>query len=107
MAVPVTTDSTTGIEVWVEARDDLDALTHQLDVALGDTGARIAGVETTSGSLWPVPVDATTNRVRVRLEVAGDEGAVADALEHIASVTPWSLVHRTDGGAAKASPVLH
>ena len=103
MAAPVTT----GIEVWVEAQDDLDTRAHRLDAALGDTAARVAGVDTTSGSLWPVPVDATTNRVRVRIEVAGDESDVVDALEHVAAVTQWSLVHRTDGSAGKQAPTLH
>lgn len=96
-----------GIEVWVESHDDLDALAERLGAALADTTAHVAAVDAPSGSLWPVPVDATTNRVRVRLVVDGDESAVVDALEHVATVSPWSLVHRIDGSPAKGPPVLH
>jgi len=59
----------TGIELWVETQDDLDTVAARLGAALQDTTAEVTAVDDTSGSLWSVPLDSTTNRVRVRLVV--------------------------------------
>ena len=96
---PTVAAGTIGIDLWLESDAEPGVLDRALRDALESTPAWLQGIEDTSGSLWPVPVAATTNRRRVRLVVSTDSGEdpTSHVLDVVNAVAPWSLVCRHDG----------
>jgi uncharacterized protein YfaQ (DUF2300 family) len=100
----------TAVDVWVDGDLDPAVLATMLEAALASSTAQVAAIELPTDSLWPLPAGATTNRIRVRVVIGGDDHEVGDVLGSIATVAPWSLVHRVGAGGhleRPGPPTLH
>jgi hypothetical protein len=95
------------IDVWLDAALD-DSLLARLAEALGPSGGSVLGVETTAGSLWPLPVvdrvPSTRARLVVRPEGAGRGVAVAETLQALSAVAEWSIVQRHPNASPATPP---